>query len=212
MSIRRFRYSARMHSDEPASQVGRNMYQLVEELYPICRSITGNGVRATLDTLGRRIPVEVVEVASGTPVLDWTVPLEWNIRDAFIADGSGQRVVDFTASNLHVVSYSIPTDRHMSLTELRPHLHSLPAQPEVIPYRTSYYDETWGFCLTQRQARRPRRGGNVPRRDRLDARSRFALVRGVRRGRPLLGRGTDLHSCLPSRLSATTTSAASQSR
>ncbi len=90
MSIRRFRYSARMHSDEPASQVGRNMYQLVEELYPICRSITGNGVRATLDTLGRRIPLEVVEVASGTPVLDWTVPLEWNIRDAFIADGSGR--------------------------------------------------------------------------------------------------------------------------
>jgi aminopeptidase-like protein len=127
------------------------MYRLVEELYPFCRSITGNGVRATLEALGRRIPLDVVEVASGTPVLDWTVPLEWNIRDAFIADGSGQRVVDFMASNLHVVSYSTPTDRHMSLTELRPHLHSLPAQPDVIPYRTSYYDETWGFCLTHRQ-------------------------------------------------------------
>jgi len=127
------------------------MYQLVEELYPICRSITGDGVRATLDVLARRIPLEVVEVASGTPVLDWTVPLEWNIRDAFISDDSGRRVVDFTASNLHVVSYSTPTDRQMSFAELRPHLHSLPAQPEVIPYRTSYYDETWGFCLTHRQ-------------------------------------------------------------
>ncbi|HSB86531.1 MAG TPA: DUF4910 domain-containing protein [Ilumatobacteraceae bacterium] len=127
------------------------MYRLVEELYPICRSITGDGVRATLAALGRRIPLAVVEVASGTPVLDWTVPLEWNIRDAFIANGNGDRVVDFAASNLHVVSYSTPIDRHMSLAELRPHLHSLPAQPELIPYRTSYYDETWGFCLSHRQ-------------------------------------------------------------
>jgi len=127
------------------------MYRLVEQLYPICRSITGDGVRATLDALARRIPLEVVEVASGTAVLDWSVPLEWNIRDAFISDSSGRRVVDFATSNLHVVSYSTPTDRHMSFAELRPHLYSLPAQPEVIPYRTSYYEETWGFCLTQRQ-------------------------------------------------------------
>ena len=127
------------------------MYRLVEELYPICRSITGDGVRATLAAIGRRIALEVIEVSTGTPVLDWTVPLEWNIHDAFIADSSGRRVVDFAASNLHVVSYSTSIDRHMSLTELRPHLHSLPAQPEVIPYRTSYYDESWGFCLSHRQ-------------------------------------------------------------
>jgi aminopeptidase-like protein len=124
---------------------------LVEELYPICRSITGDGVRATLGVLSRLLPVDVHEVPSGTPVLDWTVPPEWNIDDAYIAEPSGRRVVDFADSNLHVVSYSVPVSARMTLDELRPHLHTLPERPDLIPYRTSYYDEDWGFCLSQRQ-------------------------------------------------------------
>jgi aminopeptidase-like protein len=137
------------HSSDP--DLGREMYRLLEELYPICRSITGDGVRKTLAILSRIVPIHVQEVPSGTEVLDWTVPKEWNIRDAFIADSAGNRVVDFGRSNLHVVNYSTPVRRRMSLAELRPHLHTLPNQPDLIPYRTSYYQETWGFCLTQRQ-------------------------------------------------------------
>jgi aminopeptidase-like protein len=127
------------------------MMALIEELFPICRSITGNGVRRTLEIIGRVIPLEVNEVPSGTAVLDWTVPLEWNIRDAYIARDDGTRSVDFTVNNLHVVQYSRPIDATMPLEELRPHLHSLPDQPEWIPYRTSYYAENWGFCLTHSQ-------------------------------------------------------------
>ncbi|HEY0988119.1 MAG TPA: DUF4910 domain-containing protein [Kofleriaceae bacterium] len=132
---------------------GARMYALIEELYPICRSITGDGVRDTLARIERQLPAPLVrsEVPSGTPVLDWTVPREWNIRDAWIADASGARVVDFHASNLHVVNYSVPVRARMSLAELRPHLHALPDHPDWIPYRTSYYAETWGFCLRQRQ-------------------------------------------------------------
>jgi aminopeptidase-like protein len=132
---------------------GARMYALVEELYPICRSITGDGVRETLACIERQLPAPLArsEVPSGTPVLDWTVPKEWNIRDAWIADASGARVVDFHASNLHVVNYSVPVRARMSLAELRPHLHALPEHPDWIPYRTSYYAETWGFCLAQRQ-------------------------------------------------------------
>lgn len=131
--------------------VGRAMYALVSELYPICRSITGDGVRKTLEILGRNVPIQVHEIPSGTPVLDWIVPKEWNIRDAWIADSTGKRVVDFRASNLHVVNYSIPVRARMSLEKLRPYLHTLPDRPDLVPYRTSYYDETWGFCISQRQ-------------------------------------------------------------
>jgi aminopeptidase-like protein len=127
------------------------MMALVQELFPICRSITGNGVRQTLAILQRNIPLEVHEVPSGTPVLDWTVPLEWNVRSAYLARQDGSRIVEFKANNLHVVQYSLPIDALMPLTELRPHLHSLPDTPDWIPYRTSYYAENWGFCLAHRQ-------------------------------------------------------------
>lgn len=130
---------------------GEEMFALVKELYPICRSITGNGVRQTLQRLQREIPLRVHEVPSGTPVFDWTVPKEWNIRDAYIKDDSGRRVVDFHNSNLHVVNYSIPVRSRMSLADLRPRLHTLADRPDWIPYRTSYYKEDWGFCLSHGQ-------------------------------------------------------------
>lgn len=124
------------------------MHQLITELYPICRSITGNGVRATLRAVSERIPLAISEVPTGTPVLDWMVPREWNIRDAYVKNGAGERVIDFRAHSLHVVNYSTPVAaRTISLTELKPHLHTLPEQPDLIPYRTSYYKDSWGFCL-----------------------------------------------------------------
>jgi aminopeptidase-like protein len=138
-------------SERERATVGQELFALVQELYPICRSITGDGVRKTLSILSRTLPLSVSEVASGTQVLDWTVPNEWNIRDAYIADAGGKRVVDFRAHNLHVVNYSTPVRATMSLAALRPHLHTLPEQPDLIPYRTSYYQETWGFCLSQHQ-------------------------------------------------------------
>ena len=136
-------------SDDRVS-AGEAMYALVAELFPLCRSITGDGLRHTLRRLQQDVPLELVEVPSGTQVFDWTVPREWNIRDAFIANARGERVVDFRQSSLHVVNYSVPVRDRMRLSELRPFLHTLPDQPELIPYRTSYYRESWGFCLTQR--------------------------------------------------------------
>jgi aminopeptidase-like protein len=136
-------------SDSPGA--GPAMHALISELFPVCRSITGNGFRSSLRRLGEIIPLVLSEVPSGTPVFDWTVPKEWNIRDAWIADSSGRRVVDFQASSLHVVNYSVPVRARMSLADLRPRLHTLPDQPDLIPYRTTYYAEDWGFCLSQRQ-------------------------------------------------------------
>jgi aminopeptidase-like protein len=133
------------------AQAGEEMYRLIEELYPICRSITGDGLRATLRRIQKEIPIAIREVATGTQVFDWTIPREWNIRDAYVKNSAGERVIDFRRSNLHVVNYSIPIRTRMPLTELREHLHTLPDRPDWIPYRTSYYKESWGFCLSQRQ-------------------------------------------------------------
>ena len=127
------------------------MHALIAELYPICRSLTGNGVRQTLDILGRHIPLQTFDIPSGTPAFDWVVPKEWNISDAYIKDRRGERVVDFRTCNLHVVNYSTPIHAKMSLEALRPHLFSIPEHETWIPYRTSYYDEAWGFCLSHEQ-------------------------------------------------------------
>ena len=120
---------------------------LMAKMYPICRSITGEGVRRTLDLVEQVTPLERTEIPTGSAAFDWEIPREWNIRDAYIADLEGRRLVDFRQHNLHVVSYSVPVNRTMTLDELQPHLHSLPDQPDWIPYRTSYYNENWGFCL-----------------------------------------------------------------
>jgi aminopeptidase-like protein len=133
------------------NQVGQEMHSLMAELYPICRSITGNGVRQTLRRLQETIPLTIHEIPSGTRVFDWTVPNEWNIKDAYIKDSEGERLIDLQKSNLHVVSYSMPVRKRMSLSELKGHLFTLPDHPDWIPYRTSYYKEDWGFCLTHNQ-------------------------------------------------------------
>ena len=130
---------------------GDALYRMVSELYPICRSITGNGVRESLRLIQRRVPLSLREVPSGTKVFDWEVPREWNVRDAYIKNSRGEKVVDFQESNLHLVNYSIPVQKKMRLSELRTHLFSLPDTPDWIPYRTSYYKENWGFCLSQRR-------------------------------------------------------------
>ena len=124
---------------------------MISDLYPICRSITGNGVRQTLRYLQKCAPLALHEVPTGTQVFDWAVPKEWNIRDAYIKNSIGERLIDFHKSNLHVVNYSLPIKRTLRLPQLRDHLFSLPDAPDWIPYRTSYYRETWGFCLSQRQ-------------------------------------------------------------
>ena len=140
-----------MSKPAPDAPLGQAMHDLATRLFPICRSITGPGIRETLRILQEFIPLQIHEVPTGTPVFDWTVPKEWTIRDAFIADSSGRRIVDFRRNNLHVVGYSTPVDRQMSLAELDEHLFSLPEQPGAIPYVTSYYKERWGFCLPHRQ-------------------------------------------------------------
>jgi aminopeptidase-like protein len=133
------------------ARVGAEMHEWMAALYPICRSITGDGVRETLALIKRQIPLTVHEVASGTKVFDWTVPKEWNIRDAFVANADGARVIDFRKSNLHVLNYSVPIKARMPLRDLKPHLFTLPEHPRWIPYRTSYYDERWGFCVSHEQ-------------------------------------------------------------
>jgi aminopeptidase-like protein len=130
--------------------IGDDMYKFAAKIFPICRSITGNGVRETLREIGSHVALDLREVASGTAVFDWVVPREWNICDAFIKDARGQKIVDFKRSNLHVMSYSVPVHSRLPLAELKKHLHSLPGQPDLVPYRTSYYSENWGFCVPHR--------------------------------------------------------------
>ena len=130
---------------------GAALYNMVRDLYPICRSITGNGLRQSLRYLQQTVLMVLREVHTGTPVLDWTVPKEWNIREAWIKNAQGEKVVDFAKCNLHVVNYSVPVRRRIRFAELKEHLFSLPETPDWIPYRTSYYHETWGFCLAHRQ-------------------------------------------------------------
>ena len=131
--------------------IGQEMHQFISELYPICRSITGHGVRASLDLVKKHIPLAIHNIPSGTSVFDWTVPKEWNIKDAYIKDSGGEKIADFQRCNLHVVSYSVPIQRKVSLDELKAHTFTLPERPDWIPYRTSYYDENWGFCLSHKQ-------------------------------------------------------------
>jgi aminopeptidase-like protein len=133
------------------SEIGQELHRFAEDLYPYCRSITGEGVRHTLAAIQKRIPLQTVEVPTGTPVFDWIVPKEWNIRDAFIKRPGGNRIVDFQTCNLHVLNYSTPVHATMPLSELKPHLFTLPENPDWIPYRTSYYKEDWGFCLSHNQ-------------------------------------------------------------
>ena len=132
-------------------EVGLEMYRFISELYPICRSITGNGLRETLRLIRNHIPLSIHEVSSGTSVFDWTVPKEWNIRDAYLMDAKGEKIIDFAKSNLHVVNYSVPVRKKVSFKELKEHLFTLPSKPDWIPYRTSYYKENWGFCLSHKQ-------------------------------------------------------------
>jgi aminopeptidase-like protein len=127
------------------------MYALAARLFPICRSITGDGVRQTIDLLSEIVPFQRHEIATGTAVLDWDIPEEWNISDAYIADKSGTRIIDFKKSNLHVLNYSTPIRATLPFAELRSHIFTLPEQPELIPYRTSYYQANWGFCMSHRQ-------------------------------------------------------------
>ena len=140
---------AAVHTMAAATALAGRALALATEIFPIGRSITGQGVRETLRCIGNRIPLEVSEVPSGTPVFDWEVPPEWNVREAYIADGAGRRLVDFRRHALHLVGYSIPVRARMTLNELRPHLHTLPQTPDWIPYRTSYYSKAWGFCLAE---------------------------------------------------------------
>lgn len=132
-------------------EVGEDIFRLAKTIFPFCRSITGDGVRRTLREIAAHIDLVIHEIPTGTPVLDWVIPREWNIRAAHIKNERGETVVDFDRSNLHVMSYSVPVRRRMSLEELKRHIYTLPDQPDLIPYRTSYYSENWAFCLSHRQ-------------------------------------------------------------
>ena len=132
--------------------IGWDMYRLCEKMFPYCRSITGNGVRQTLSALQEVYPeLTIHEVPSGTPVFDWTVPKEWNINDGWIKNSKGEKIVDFKDTNLHIMGYSLPVDKDVTLDELKEIVYTQSDQPDAIPYVTSYYKERYGFCMTQEQ-------------------------------------------------------------
>ncbi len=131
--------------------LGEQMHALMTELFPICRSITGKGVHQTLNILKKDIPLSIYKVPSGTTVFDWEVPREWDINEPYVKNSKGEKIIDFANSNLHVLNYSMPIDKSVSLSELKEHLYSLPEHPDWIPYRTSYYKEDWGFCISHNQ-------------------------------------------------------------
>ncbi len=132
-------------------ETGKSMYQLAERMYPICRSITGNGVRETLAILSEIQPVEITEIPSGTQVFDWAIPDEWNISDAWIKNSTGEKIIDFKKLNLHVLNYSTQVDKEVDLDELKEHVSTLPEHPDWVPYRTSYHTRHWGFCMAHNQ-------------------------------------------------------------
>jgi len=152
----RAEYTGQMKTKLEAEQVlehGASMRQLMIDLFPLCRSITGNGLRSTLEILQSLIPLQIHEVPSGTSVLDWVIPQEWNVNDAYVRNSQGEKIIDFKKSNLHLLNYSVPARGFFSLSELKEHLYSLPESPAWIPYRTSYYTRNWGFCLSDDQLR-----------------------------------------------------------
>ena len=180
-----------------AAPLARRAMELIADIYPLRRSITGEGVRETLRRVARRVPLEVTEVPSGTPAFDWEVPPEWTLRDAYVADASGRRLIDVRRHALHVLGYSTPVRQRMSLDELRPHLHTLPQRPDWIPYRTSYYREAWGFCLAQSElASWPE--GRVRGRDRLGTEAGQPDLCRVPGSRCERARNPRLHAHLPS--------------
>jgi len=134
-----------------ADKITEEMIQLMVELYPICRSITGNGTRQTLSIIKKYFPIEVKEIKSGTQVFDWIVPKEWNISAAYVISPKGEKIIDFKKSNLHLVNYSIPINKKIPLEILKEHLYTLPKYPDAIPYVTSYYKQNWGFCLEHKK-------------------------------------------------------------
>ncbi|RXP61849.1 DUF4910 domain-containing protein [Lutibacter sp. HS1-25] len=137
--------------DLDKNKIGSDITSLIKRLFPICRSITGNGVRETLAILSEKIPLNITETPSGTVVNDWEVPDEWNINEAWIKDSKGNKIICFSNSNLHVLNYSAPINKKVTLSELKEHVFTLPDQPDLIPYRTSYYNKNWGFCMAHNQ-------------------------------------------------------------
>lgn len=138
--------------NEIENSTENSMYSLIEKLFPICRSLTGNGVRETLCELQKIVPeMQMHEVPTGTQVMDWTIPKEWNINDAWIKDSQGNKIIDFNETNLHVMGYSQPVHKKVNLDELLKVVYTLPDQPDLIPYVTSYYKERYGFCMSENQ-------------------------------------------------------------
>ena len=139
-------------------KTGQEIYKLAEQLFPICRSITGNGVRETLKIIQEYIPIKIHEIPTGTKVFDWAVPKEWNIKDAYVMDEDGKKIVDFQENNLHILGYSTPINKIVSLSKLQEHLYSLPDSPDAILYATSYYKERWGFSITHNKRKKLKNG------------------------------------------------------